>query len=194
MAKVLEDLTREIRRCEVCRGSLPLDPRPIVSIGAKSKILIIGQAPGLAAHQTSTPWNDKSGDNLRRWMDIDKSIFYDTGKISIMPMGFCYPGKGRSGDLPPRHECAPLWHSQVMKNLPDIQLTLLIGKYAQNGYLNHYKNARLTEIVKNARHFLPRFFPLPHPSPRNNIWMMKNGWFEKDILPLLKSQVRDLLR
>jgi len=193
MEKTLDELVEDIKRCAVCQNVLPLGARPVIAAGRKSKILIVGQAPGLAVHQTAIPWNDKSGDNLRQWLDIDKATFYDTGKISIIPMGFCYPGRGKSGDLPPRPECAPLWHDQLLRHLPELRLTLLIGKYAQEYYLPDNPFSRLTETVKNAHRFLPGFFPLPHPSPRNNIWMARNEWFKEDILPLLRHQVRHIL-
>ena len=191
--KKLDKLAEDIKRCTVCQNTLPLGARPVIAVGRHSKILIIGQAPGLAVHQTGIPWNDKSGNNLRQWLNVDKVTFYNTSNISIIPMGFCYPGKGKSGDQPPRSECAPLWHAQLLHHLPELQLTLLIGKYAQQYYLPDNPFTGLTETVQNAYRFLPRFFPLPHPSPRNNIWMARNPWFKNDILPLLRYQVKRVL-
>jgi uracil-DNA glycosylase len=185
----VNQLISEIRNCKVCEKDLLLGCRPIVSIGAKSKILIIGQAPGMKVHQSGIPWDDASGNNLRNWLGIDKDLFYNTDFISIMPMGFCYPGTGKSGDLPPRSECAPLWHQKVLSFLPNIELILLIGQYSQNYYLKEkYKNT-LTETVRNYKEYLPTYFTLPHPSPRNNIWIKKNEWFESEILPELKEKI-----
>lgn len=173
MANKLNELTEDIKRCTVCQGTLPLGARPVIAVGEQSKVLVIGQAPGLAVHQTGVPWNDKSGDNLRQWLGIDKTMFYDSGKISVIPMGFCYPGKGKSGDLPPRPECAPLWHAQLLHYLPELQLTILVGKYAQQYYLPDNPFKGLTETVQNVYRFLPEFFPLPHPSPETI-----SGWPE----------------
>jgi uracil-DNA glycosylase len=148
----------------------------------------------MQVHRTGIPWNDKSGDNLRHWMGVDKTIFYDTDKIGIMPMGFCYPGKGKSGDLPPRPECAPLWHKSIISQLEKIELMVLIGQYAQHYYLKDRTKATLTETVLNYQEYQPQFFVLPHPSPRNNIWMAKNSWFAERVLPELKNNVATILR
>lgn len=190
----MNKLITEISNCQVCAADLLLGPRPIVSFLPSSKIVIIGQAPGSVVHRTGIPWNDKSGENLRKWMGIDNDTFYDASKIAIMPMGFCYPGKGKSGDLPPRKECAPLWHTQILQQLKDVKLTLLIGKYAQDYYLKKQAERTLTATVKNFHVYLPQYFVLPHPSPRNNIWMAKNRWFQSDILPCLKEKVREILK
>ncbi|NNE14428.1 MAG: uracil-DNA glycosylase family protein [Saprospiraceae bacterium] len=162
-------------------------------MSSKSKILIIGQAPGLTVHKTGKPWDDKSGENLRNWMGINDKVFYDNKKIGIMPMGFCYPGKGKSGDLPPRKECAPEWHEKLLDKLDTPSLILLIGSYAQNYYLGKKKYKTLTETVKNYHQFLPKYFVLPHPSPRNNIWMKKNPWFKNEVIPTLKNKVLESL-
>jgi len=164
-----------------------------MSAAIDSRILIIGQAPGRKVHESGVPWDDPSGDLLRRWMGIDKPTFYDAHKIGIVPMGFCYPGKGNSGDLPPRPECAPLWHPQLFEQFNNVRLTLLIGQYAQRYYLKDAARRNLTETVRDFEHYLPRYFPLPHPSPRNRFWLAKNEWFAADVLPELAKQVSKIL-
>ncbi|EGR9009675.1 uracil-DNA glycosylase family protein [Vibrio vulnificus] len=188
----LEPLLTQIRACQVCASALPLGANPVVQANSEAKILIIGQAPGTKVHHTSIPWNDASGNRLRVWLDIEKPTFYDPKQIAIMPMGFCYPGRGQSGDLPPRKECAPLWHEALLKHLPNIELTLLIGQYAQNRYLSN-KPKTLTETVQNWQAWLPDYLPLPHPSPRNTLWLRKNPWFEEQTVPYLRQQVHQLL-
>ncbi len=190
----MEQLLSEIKKCKICEPELTLGANPVLSAHPDSKIVIIGQAPGTIVHRTNIPWNDKSGDNLRTWMGIDKATFYNTKKISIIPMGFCYPGKGKSGDLPPRKECAPLWHQQLFKQLKNVELILLIGKYAQDYYLQESSKKTLTETVKSFEEYLPKYFVLPHPSPRNNIWQAKNPWFSQDVLPNLKKYCNNLLK
>ena len=189
----MQDLLAQIKNCKVCEKHLPLGANPVMSAGSKSKIIIVGQAPGKIVHNTGIPWNDKSGDNLRSWLGIDKKIFYDTNLVALMPMGFCYPGTGKSGDLPPRPECAPLWHSKLIKLMPDAKLILLVGQYSQNYYLRSEAKNTLTETVKNFKIYLPNYFPLPHPSPRNNIWQKKNEWFASEVLPELKSKIHKIL-
>lgn len=189
----MQPLLQQIRKCTICEPHLELGVRPVLSADVQSKILIIGQAPGLAVHQTGIPWDDKSGKNLRNWMDVDNDTFYDPTIFGIIPMGFCYPGKGKSGDLPPRKECAQQWHQAIWNQLPNVRLTLLIGKYAQDYYLPKTKKRNLTETVKNFRDYLPHFFVLPHPSPRNNIWQAKNKWFKIDVLPALKDQIQQII-
>ncbi len=169
----MNNLHKEISACTVCASNLALGPRPVCAFHPKSKIVIIGQAPGSVVHRTGIPWDDKSGENLRKWMGIDVDTFYDASQIAIVPMGFCYPGKGKSGDLPPRKECAPLWHERIFELLEEVELTLLIGTYAQAYYLKGKKERTLTATVKNYEAYLPDYFVLPHPSPRNNIWMAK---------------------
>ncbi|SNQ44651.1 uracil-DNA glycosylase family protein [Cellulophaga lytica] len=190
----MQELLSEIKKCTVCSAKLALGPRPIVSASAKSKIVIVGQAPGSIVHNTGIPWNDKSGENLRNWMGISTEDFYNTDKVAIIPMGFCYPGKGKSGDLPPTKECAPLWHKQILNGIKNVRLTLLIGAYAQSYYLGNKAEKTLTQTVKNYHSYLPNYMVLPHPSPRNNIWQAKNKWFVTDVLPELKIQVKEILK
>ena len=189
----MQSLLREIRNCTICSEHLPFEPRPIVTASPTAKILIIGQAPGLKVHNSRVPWEDLSGDRLRDWMGIDKDTFYDESKIALVPMGFCYPGRGKSGDLPPRPECAPLWHSLLLNSMPDVSLTLLFGTYAQSYYLKRKSYKTLTETVRNYKEYLPEYLPLPHPSPRNNIWLKKNLWFENELLHVLKEKVTELI-
>lgn len=189
----IDELLLRIRACRVCEKHLPLGVRPILTASSKSKIIVIGQAPGRVVHETGIPWNDKSGENLRAWMGVDRDTFYDANKIALIPMGFCYPGRGASGDLPPRKECAPLWHPGLMELLTQVELILLVGQYAQVRYLGADAGPSLTETVRNFHSYLPRYLPLPHPSPRNNIWKAKNRWFEGDVLPTLKARVQEVL-
>lgn len=187
---MMNNLLDRISRCEVCQEHLPLGPRPVVQLNAFSKIAIIGQAPGRRVHETGIPWNDASGRTLRAWMDVDEKVFYDPVYFSIFPMGFCYPGKGKSGDLPPRPECAPLWHPQVFKYFKNTPLILLIGQYAQRYYLKKEFRGSLTETVKNYQEFIPTYFPLPHPSPRNQYWMRANPWFTEAVVPELRASIK----
>ena len=183
----MQQLIQQIKQCSLC--SQHLEPNPVFSVATASKILIVGQAPGRIVHQTNIPWNDKSGDNLRAWLQVDKPTFYNNNIFGIMPMGFCYPGTGKNGDLPPRPECAATWHQTILDKMPHIQLVLLIGQYAQNYYLGNAVKNNLTNTVKAFNEYLPKYFPLPHPSPRNNIWMKKNEWFAKEVLPALKKKI-----
>lgn len=185
-------LLQKVRACRACVNELPYEPRPVLSAAASATLLIVGQAPGTRVHETGIAWNDPSGDRLRQWLDIDKAVFYDADRIAILPMGFCYPGKGKSGDLPPRPECAPLWREKLHQQLPNIRLTLLIGQYAQRYYLGK-RFTSLTETVKAWSSFQPDFIPLPHPSPRNNIWLRRNAWFEEELLPVLKQRVHQVI-
>jgi uracil-DNA glycosylase len=189
----MEKLLAEIRKCSVCKSYLPNKPRPIIQASSKSKILIIGQAPGQKVQDSGIPWDDKSGDELRRWLNVTKEQFYDTSLFALMPMGFCYPGKGTSGDLPPRPECAPLWHGDVLSQLKNIKLTILIGQYSQKYYLGKDFNPSITENIKNYKKFMPTYLPLVHPSPRNRIWQMKNPWFEKEVIPVLREKVGKII-
>ncbi|HEX9601796.1 MAG TPA: uracil-DNA glycosylase family protein [Mariniflexile sp.] len=189
----MQDLLSNIRQCTICEKHLPLGPRPIVSAHSNAKIVIIGQAPGTKVHKTGIPWDDASGKQLRNWLGVTDAVFYDETKIAIMPMGFCYPGKGKSGDLPPRPECATQWHKPLLEHLPNVELILLIGMYAQNYYLKSNAKKTLTETVANFKAYLPMYLPLPHPSPRNRFWLTKNPWFEVEVLPELKEKVFKIL-
>ncbi|EKO3382024.1 uracil-DNA glycosylase family protein [Vibrio fluvialis] len=183
---MLCDLLREVRQCRVCEPALPLGANPVIQAHEEARILIIGQAPGIRVHESSIPWNDPSGDRLRQWLNVDKETFYDPKQIAIMPMGLCYPGKGKSGDLPPRKECAPLWHQKVLAQLPNIEITLLIGQYAQNYYLKD-KPSTLTDTVRQWQRWAPYYIPLPHPSPRNTLWLKKNPWFEDEVVTYIRQ-------
>lgn len=189
----METLLSEIKACTVCQLHLPLGPRPIVSGHPKSKIAIIGQAPGTKVHKTGVPWDDPSGKQLRKWLGATDEQFYDERLFALIPMGFCYPGKGKSGDLPPRPECAPLWHKRLLDEMPNLKLTILIGQYAQRYYLRDKKEKNLTETVRSYNKYTPEYFVLPHPSPRNRFWLSKNPWFEDEVLPRLKAKVQQIL-
>jgi len=186
-------LLQKISKCTVCAADLALGPRPVLTAHPKSKIVIIGQAPGIVVHKSGIPWDDKSGDNLRNWLQVDKDTFYNPEKIALIPMGFCYPGKGKTGDLPPRPECAPLWHNELFAQMKEVKLVLLIGLYAQAYYLHDKSRMTLTETVRNFAEYLPRYFVLPHPSPRNNIWQTKNEWFKRNVIPVLQSTIKEVL-
>ena len=188
----MKELLDKIRDCRICESHLTDGVRPVLTAHSDAKVIIIGQAPGIKVHQSGIPWDDQSGIRLRDWLGVNTSIFYDEKKIALVPMGFCYPGKGKTGDLPPRKECAPQWHTPLFKKLTNAQLVILIGKYAQDYYLNDTAKRTLTETVMNFDQYLPDFFVLPHPSPRNNIWMKKNPWFEKALIPKLRELIKDL--
>ncbi len=181
----MNQLLQTIRDCTHCAQHLPEGPRPIVQASPSARVLIIGQAPGSKVHKTGVPWDDPSGRLLRQWMGVSDEEFYDAKKIALVPMGFCYPGKGKTGDLPPRKECAPLWHPQLLGAMPEIKLTILIGMYAQKHILGSQAKATLTDTVKSYKNYLPQYLPLPHPSPRNRHWFQKNPWFEeiREFLP-----------
>ncbi len=190
-------LLEDIRACRHCVADLPLGPRPVLRAGPSARVLIIGQAPGTKVHASGIPWDDASGARLREWMNIDADTFYDESQIAIVPMGFCYPGRGKSGDLPPRVECAPLWHARLLAGMPDIALTLVIGQYAQQHYLAGEEVAfptfrTLTERVQNYAVYGAAYLPLPHPSPRNRLWLRRNSWFERDVLPELRRRLLSL--
>ncbi len=178
-----------IAACTVCAAHLPAGPRPVTQFSATARLVIIGQAPGTRVHESGVPWNDASGERLRDWTGLSTSDFYNVDKVALVPMGFCYPGTGASGDLPPRPECAPLWHDRIFAHLPDARLTLLVGSYAQERYLPETKRQSLTERVRNFASFSPDYLPLPHPSWRSSGWLKKNTWFEQDVLPVLRDAV-----
>lgn len=190
--RTINSLLRDVKKCTICQTYLPHGVRPILQVNANAKILIAGQAPGRKVHESGIPFDDASGDRLREWMGISKEVFYDANKIAILPMGFCYPGTGKNGDLPPRPECEPTWRSQLLEQLPDLEVTLVIGQYAQAYHFDN-THSSLTERVKSWKTYWPAKVPLPHPSPRNNIWLSKNPWFVTDLLPLLQKNVSRIL-
>ena len=193
-SKKYKKLIKEVRGCSICMPHLPMGPNPVFRINPKAKILVAGQAPGIRVHSTGIPFNDPSGVRLREWMGIDDETFYDEEKIAIIPMGFCYPGTGERGDLPPRKECADTWRDELISYLPDIQLTLAIGMYAIDWHLKGSKKKTLTETVKSYKEYMQNgILPLPHPSPRNNIWLKRNAWFEKEVITELKTKIRIIL-
>ena len=183
-----DSLIASVRECTLCSAELEHGVRPVLQVHPSAKILVAGQAPGSKVHATGVPFDDPSGDRLREWMGIDKDTFYDEQKIGILPMGFCFPGKGKSGDLPPIARCAETWRRPLLNGLPNIQLTLVIGQYAQNWHLETCAGT-LTETVKNWKSYPENVIPLPHPSPRNNIWLKKNDWFENEMIPVLRRNV-----
>jgi uracil-DNA glycosylase len=192
-----ERLLTDVRACTLCAAQLPLGPRPVLQMDPKARVLIAGQAPGSKVHASGIPFQDASGDRLRKWMGIDAATFYDPTRVAILPMGFCYPGTGKTGktgDLSPRPECAVTWRAKLMARLVNVKLTLVIGQYAQGWHLAEIQKANLTDTVQAWQEYWPGRLPLPHPSPRNNIWLKRNTWFEKDILPRLKRRVRECLR
>ncbi len=189
----LESLLSEVRACRQCDRYLPLGPRPILAAHEQSRILVIGQAPGIRVHHSGVPWDDASGSRLRTWMGLDREIFYDTHCLALVPMGFCFPGSGSGGDFPPRTECKDLWHERLLRELQRVQLTLLVGRFAQNFCLANRKQSTLTKTVQSWRDYRPKIIPLPHPSPRNNRWFKSNPWFVKQVVPYLQRRVRKIL-
>lgn len=190
---VMKNLLEQIRGCEVCKKHLPLGPKPIIAGTSKSKIILVSQAPGKKAHEHNKAWDDPSGRKLREWLGVSDEQFYNPDNFAVLPMGFCYPGKAKTGDLPPRKECAPLWHDMVWNQFKNVQLTIVIGKYAQDRYLKKNSKRNLTENVANYKDFLPRFFPLPHPSPVNRFWQVKNPWFQEEVISDLREKVLEII-
>jgi uracil-DNA glycosylase len=188
----LSVVSREARACNACADQLPFKPRPVFRVGRSAKLLIVGQAPGRLVHETGIPWNDPSGEVLRAWLGVDRAAFYDTSRIAIVPAGLCYPGTVAGADLPPCAECAPLWQPRFRAALPEIRLTLLVGSYAQAFYLKKQKKRTLGETVRAYREYLPEFFPLPHPSWRNLLWLKRNPWFATSVIPALRRRVKAL--
>jgi uracil-DNA glycosylase len=192
MPHTLTPLLAKVRACTLCAAHLPLGPRPVVQVHASARILVAGQAPGRKVHATGVPFDDASGERLRDWLGMSREVFYDERQVAILPMGFCYPGTGKSGDLPPRPECAPAWRAPLLASLKNLQLTLVIGQYAQAYHLPN-AGATLTDAVLAWRDHWPRVVPLPHPSPRNNLWLKRNPWFEVELLPVLRERVAQVL-
>lgn len=190
LQRSLARLLKRVRACRACEAHLPLGPRPVLRVSSEAQILVVGQAPGTRVHETGIPWNDPSGDRLRQWLAVDRETFYDERQFAIIPMGYCYPGRGPSGDLPPRSECAELWLDDLLDHLPQRKLTLLIGQYAQSHYLGRRRKETLTATVRAWREYLPEFVPLPHPSGRNNLWLRRNPWFEQEVVPALRQACR----
>jgi uracil-DNA glycosylase len=189
----LDELLTTVRNCRACETQLPFGPRPVLQAGKTARLLVVGQAPGKRVHSTGIPWDDPSGERLRMWIGLDADRFYDASQIAIIPIGYCYPGRGDGGDLPPRRECATLWLDHLLAKLPHIELTLLIGLYAQRHFLSNRRKRSLTDTVKAWREFAPEYLPLPHPSARNTPWFKRNPWFEHELLPMLRERVK-LLR
>lgn len=189
----LPSLLKEVRACTVCAAHLPLGPRPVVQAHASARILIAGQAPGRKVHETGIPFNDASGNRLRQWLGLSPEVFYDETKLAILGMGFCFPGTGKSGDLPPRPECAPTWRGPLLAKLKNIRLTLVLGQYAMAYHLPG-RGKTLTEVVTGWQRDWPLIVPLPHPSPRNQAWIKHNPWFESELLPVLRLRIADVLR
>ena len=186
-------LLAEVRACTLCSAHLPLGPRPVLQLHPKAKILIAGQAPGRKVHESGIPFDDASGNRLREWLGVSREVFYDPQQLAILPMAFCYPGSGRSGDLPPRPECAPAWREKLLGRLSNLRLTVVLGQYAQAYHFGE-RNSSVTDLVKSWRtHLDERVVPLPHPSPRNNLWLRRNPWFERELLSSLRKIVSDVL-
>ena len=189
----MQELLHKISQCSICKAHLPLGPRPVITAHTESKIVIIGQAPGTKVHDSGIPWDDQSGKKLRQWLNVSDADFYNTKNFAIIPMGFCYPGKGKTGDLPPRKECAPEWHEELLNKMPNVELVLLIGAYAQKYYLKDSFKKNLTETVGAYKTYLPNSFPMPHPSPTNRFWRSKNPWFEELVVLDLQKIVKSIL-
>ncbi len=192
MSRQFSQLLESVRECRLCEKSLPLGPRPVLQIDPRAKILIAGQAPGRRVHESGIPFDDASGVRLREWLGVSSEAFYDPTKFAILPMGFCYPGTGKSGDLPPRPECAEAWRERLLSSLRQVEMTLVIGQYAQRWHLPQTQK-NLTETVRAWQDYGPGIIPLPHPSPRNNIWLKKNPWFAEALLPALKTRTQEAL-
>ena len=191
--KNIATLVARIESCRYCEN-LPLGPRPVLRVSATARLVVAGQAPGTRVHKTGVPFADPSGERLRDWMGIEEATFYDRERVNIIPMGFCYPGRNpRGGDLPPRPECSALWHRELFGTIARPELLLVIGQYAQAWHLGDRRGRTLTETVRNWKSYLPQYLPMPHPSPRNNIWLRRNPWFEDEVIPELRRRVSEIL-
>jgi uracil-DNA glycosylase len=194
MTETLEQVSAAVRACAICAAHLPRGPRPTFQASATARILIVGQAPGTKVHETGIPWNDASGNRLRDWLALDPAVFYDDSRIAIVPMGLCYPGRAAGGgDNPPRRECAPAWHARLRAVMPALELTLLVGSYAQAYYLGKDRRSTMTETVAAWRDYAPAFIPTPHPSWRTTAWLRRNPWFDAEVVPMLRQRVRALV-
>lgn len=191
-ARDIDALLTRVRACTICSEHLPHGPRPVLQLDPAARILIVGQAPGRKVHESGIPFSDVSGDRLRDWLGITAEVFYDPAQVALLPMGFCFPGTGRSGDLPPRPECAPAWRAELMARLTHVALTLVIGKYAQAYHLPDHPGS-VTDVVAAWRDHWPAVVPLPHPSPRNNMWLRRNPWFDLELVPALRDRVGAVL-
>lgn len=189
---LITSLLEEVRSCNICSDHLPLGPRPVLQVHPRARILVVGQAPGRKVHKSGVPFADASGKRLREWLGISSKVFYDPQCVAILPMSFCYPGTGNNGDLPPRPECAPAWREKLVRNLENLRFTLVIGQYAQAYYLPD-AGSSVTNVVLAWKKYWPNIVPLPHPSPRNNMWLSRNPWFEAELLPPLKERVKAVL-
>ena len=189
----LDTLLAAVRNCRACEQHLPLGARPVLRAHGAARILIVGQAPGLRVHTTGIPWDDASGQRLREWMGVNRDTFYDETRIAIIPMGYCYPGRGEDGDMAPRRECAELWLDRLLAELPRIELTLLIGQYAQRHFLRNHRKRSLAETTRNWQDYSPQYIPLPHPSPRNQPWFKRHPWFAQQLLPVLQARIETLV-
>ncbi len=193
-SETLSDLLARVRACRVCEAHLPLGPRPVLRATSTARVMIVGQAPGTKVHETGVPWDDPSGDHLREWLDLDRAAFYDESRIAIVPTGFCYPGRNpKGGDMPPRPECAPLWHPLLLPHMPELALTLLVGGSAQDHYLGRRRGRNVTETVRAWREYLPAYLPTPHPSWRSRNWLKRNPWFAAEVVPVLRAAMERLL-
>ena len=189
----LDALLKDVRACRLCEDHLPSGPRPVLRVSKTARLLIVGQAPGRRVHETGIPFNDPSGERLREWLGLDRDTFYDESRVAILPMGFCYPGTGKSGDLPPRPECAEAWRTKLLAHLEKIELTLAIGQYAIAWHFGKRAKKTLTETVRSWREHWPTLVPLPHPSPRNNLWLGRNPWFEAEVVPGVRARVKEIV-
>ena len=189
---LFSSLLTEVRACTICEADLPHGPRPVLQLHPKARILVAGQAPGRKVHDSGVPFDDASGNRLREWLGVSREVFYDPEQIAILPMGFCFPGSGKSGDLPPRPECAPAWREQLLGTLRHLEVTFVVGRYAQAYHFGEASSS-LTELVKSWRTYWPLTVPLPHPSPRNNQWLRRNPWFEVELLPVVRKRVSEVL-
>lgn len=187
-----QTLKQNVLNCSLCQDCLPLPARPVLQWHPDAKILITGQAPGRLAHERGLPFDDPSGNRLRDWLGLSREEFYNEHLVALVPMAFCYPGTGKSGDLPPPKACEQAWRAKILQQLPKVELTLLLGQYAHKSYFGA-SSVSLTERVKRWQETWPDVLPLPHPSPRNNLWLKRNPWFEKELIPALQIRMKEIM-